>query len=158
MNIPATTIESTTLTLTRQIDTRPEKVFQAWTEPALLMQWFGPHGVTTKAAEVDLHVGGRYQLTLLEPDGNIVLVGGEYRVIDPPKLLAFTWVLDGQNCSGGQGQYAETLVTIEFEDMNGSCRLTLTHEFLPGEESKAGHSIGWVGSLDRLEAWVGSPA
>ena len=155
MNQPATTIKNETLSLSRQLKAPKEKIFQAWTDPTLLTQWFGPHGVITTAADVDLRVGGQYRLTMQEPDGSIIQLGGEYRVIKPPHKLVFTWTLDGQSCDGSDGHFAETLVTIELEEISGSCRLTLTHEFLPTEESKAGHSMGWTGSLDRLEGVVG---
>ncbi len=152
MNLPARNIDHTSLSITRLIKASPEKVFKAWTDPSLLTRWFGPHGVTTTAAKVDLRIGGKYQFTMQEPDGTRHHPNGEYRIIDPPKKLVFTWILDGQGCSGSDGHHAETLVTIELEDVNGSCRLTLTHDFLPSEESKAAHNMGWTGSLDRLEA------
>lgn len=154
MNLPATNIESMTLRLSRHFPVPCEKVFKAWTDPDLLTQWFGPPGVTTKAAAVDLRVGGKYLFTMQEPDGNVIDHGGEYRLIDPPRNLVFTWVLDGQSCAGSEGQYVETMVTLEFENVNGSCQLHLTHELLPGEASKEGHHMGWIGSLDRLEEMI----
>jgi len=155
MNQPASNIVDTSLSISRQLPASPEDVFKAWTDPALLAKWFGPHGVTTTAAEVDLRVGGKYRFTMQEPDGTLHHPNGEYRVIDRPKKLVFTWILDGQGCSGSDGSYTETQVTIELEDMNGSSRLILTHDFLPGEESKAAHHMGWTGSLERLEELVG---
>jgi len=68
--------------------------------------------------------------------------------------LVFTWILEGQGCEGSEDQYAETVVTIEFQDMGTSTRLILTHEFLPSEESKEGHSMGWNSSFDCLEAML----
>ena len=155
MNLPVTNIDHTSLTITRLFKASPEKVFKAWTDPTLLTRWFGPQGVTTTAVEVDLRIGGKYQFTMQEPDGTRHHPKGEYHIIDPPKKLVFTWVLDGQGCSGSDGQYTETRVTIDFEEVDGSCRLTLTHDFLPGEESKAAHNMGWTGSLERLEEMVG---
>lgn len=155
MNLPASDITQTSLSISRRFAASSEKVFKAWTDPALLTRWFGPHGVTTTDADVDLRVGGKYHFTMQEPDGKIHHPNGEYRVIDPPKKLVFTWVLDGQGCSGSDGNYTETLVTIELEDVDGSCHLTLTHEFLPGDESKAAHDMGWNGSLERLMELVG---
>ena len=155
MSLPASNIEHTSLSITRRLDASPEKVFKAWTDPGLLTQWFGPHGVTTTSAEIDLRVGGKYHFTMEEPDGTRHEPKGEYRVIEPSKKLVFTWVLDGDSCSGGDGRYTETQVTIELEDVEGSCRLTLTHDFLPSEASKDAHNAGWTGSLDRLEEMEG---
>ena len=150
MSLPAADIQNYTLTLTRDFNAPREKVFQAWTDPEILMQWFGPKGVSTESAQIDLKVGGKYQYTLKLPDGKIVNHHGEYREIDPPNKLVFTGILDGQGCGGSEGVYAETVVTVEFQDMGSSTRLTLTHDFLPSEESKESHSFGWTGSFDCL--------
>ena len=86
-----------------------------------------------------------------EPNGNIVNHGGQYREIDPPNKLVFTWILEGQNCEGSEGLYAETVVTIEFHEIGDSTRLILTHEFLPNEKSREGHTMGWIGCFDKLK-------
>ena len=154
MNQPAINIQDCRLTLSREIQAPIESVFSAWTDPESLKKWFGPHGVNTTDAQVDLTIGGRYQLTMQEPDGKTIVHGGVYREIDPPRRLVFSWLLEGQGCAGSEGEQAETVVTIEFEDIGSATRLTLTHDFLPSEASKAGHNMGWTGSLDRLEAVV----
>jgi uncharacterized protein YndB with AHSA1/START domain len=46
------------------------------------------------------------------------------------------------------------VVTLDFEDLDSTTRLTLTHDFLPSESSKEGHTMGWTGSLDRLATVV----
>ena len=151
MNLPATDIQTYSLSLTRDFNAPREKVFQAWTDPEIITKWFGPEGVSTESAQIDLKVGGKYQFELKLPDGTISTHHGEYREIDPPNKLVFTGILDGQSCSGSEGVYAETLVTIELQDLGAATRLTLTHEFFPNEESKEGHNMGWSGSFDRLE-------
>lgn len=151
MNPTDTDVKLYTLSLTRDFNAPRETVFNAWTDPEVLTRWFGPKGVSTESAEVDLTIGGRYRFTMKEPNGNIVKIGGEFRKIDPPKKLVYTWVLDEQGCGGSDGQYAETLVTIEFQDQGPTTRLILTHEFLPSETSKEAHNMGWSGSFDCLE-------
>jgi uncharacterized protein YndB with AHSA1/START domain len=150
MNMPATEIQEYTVSLTREFNASPEKVFQAWTDPEMLRKWFGPKGVRTEPAEVDVRIGGAYQFIMTLPDGNVVNHYGKYKEIDPPRRLVFTWVLEGQACEGSADSFAETLVSIEFEDMGGATRLTLTHDLLPTEESRAGHEFGWTDSFERL--------
>jgi uncharacterized protein YndB with AHSA1/START domain len=65
-----------------------------------------------------------------------------------------SWILDGQDCDGSEGEYAETVVTIEFHDLGSATRLVLTHDFLPSEKSKEAHSMGWKGCLEHLEAYL----
>jgi len=50
------------LVVRRLIPASPDAVFAAWTEPAHLLKWWGPRGVSLAAAEIDLRVGGRYRL------------------------------------------------------------------------------------------------
>jgi uncharacterized protein YndB with AHSA1/START domain len=143
------------LTITRDFNAAPNTLFQAWTDPNKLMQWFGPAGVTTIEAHVDLKVGGSYRLVMQEADGKRHTPHGEYREIDPPKRLIFTWVLDDDSdCDGSEGEFAETVVTVEFQTVGSGTRLVLTHDFLPSDNSRAAHQMGWDGCLDSLSRMV----
>jgi uncharacterized protein YndB with AHSA1/START domain len=144
-------VKSHTLTLTRDFEADRSRLFQAWTDPEMLKQWFGPPGVLTLDAHVDLRVGGEYRLTLQEPGGATIVHGGVYQTVDPPDRLVFTWVLEDQGCEGSEGLFAETRVSLSFEARGSGSRLVLTHDFLPTQASRAAHAEGWVGSLDRLE-------
>jgi hypothetical protein len=42
-------------------------------------------------------------------------------------------------------------VTVELDDRDGGTELRLTHEQLPNEESRDGHTRGWNSALDKLE-------
>jgi uncharacterized protein YndB with AHSA1/START domain len=46
------------LVLERAIPVPPERVWAAWTEPELLMQWFTPSPWKTVAVDIDLRPGG----------------------------------------------------------------------------------------------------
>ena len=71
------------LNLERHIAASPQRVFEAWTRPQLLMQWWGPPGVTCPGALIDLRVGGPYAIANLTPKGT-VWIRGEFEVIEPP--------------------------------------------------------------------------
>lgn len=151
MNSTATKIDQYSVSLTRDVNAPIEKVFRAWTDPDILTKWFGPKEVTTRSAQVDLKVGGKYQLVMEAAEGKIHTIGGAFREIDPPRKLVFTWILDPQGCEGSDGFDAETLVTLEFQDLGAATRIALTHDFLPSEKSKESHQMGWIGSFDCLE-------
>ena len=155
MNISTAEQQNLNLAVSREFNAPCANVFKAWTDPETLKKWFGPHGVTAQSANIDLKVGGDYQITMRLPEGDVVIHRGQYRHIEPPHKLVFTWILEGQACEGSDGESAETLVTIEFKDMGETTRVELTHEFLPSEKSKEGHAMGWNGSLERLAALWG---
>ena len=133
-----------------------QALFRAWTDPQALMKWFGPKGVQTTIADVDLSVGGAYRIVMLDPDGNTIEHGGEYREIKNPDKLVFTWVLRNQACEGSANEDAETLVTLHFRRLSEhTTELTLLHEYLPSEKARAGHEFGWNSSLECLDRHIG---
>ncbi len=150
MNTTLSAEQQHTITLSKDFRAPAEKIFDAWTDPEVLKSWFGPEGVVTTAASIDLRPGGSYSLTMALPDGKTVIHRGVYRSIEKPSMLSFTWILEGQDCEGSKEQHAETLVTLEFQEKNNITTLVLTHDFLPSESSKEAHGYGWAGSLDRL--------
>src|ERR1700685_2510754 len=50
--------------LERTYDASPEKVWQAWTNPEMLKQWWGPDNVSIPECEVDLKVGGKFYIVM----------------------------------------------------------------------------------------------
>ena len=141
------------LQITRNYSASPEAVFQAWTDPKALMQWFAPSDTfTTPVAEVNLLVGGSYRIQIKDPSGEIHTVGGVYREIQQPTRLVFTWAWEeAGDCGGGTDDpITETLVTVEFHQVGTGTELILTHEQLPTEEARKKHQEGWSGCLTKL--------
>ena len=135
---------ATMLNLSRIIRAPREKVFAAWTQPALLRQWWGPGPVSCPQAEVDLREGGAYRLANLQPDGSIVWISGEFQRIRPPEELVYTWSL-----SEMPGE--PTLVRVEFRAHAEGTELVLTHERFAIEAVRDMHLQGWGGCIDKLE-------
>lgn len=150
MNTAISKEQKHTITLSKNFNAPADKIFTAWTDPEMLRLWFGPEGVKTKSASIDLRIGGEYSFTMVLPDGNKVVHRGEYRIIERPTKIAFTWILEGQACEGSAEHHAETLVTLEFSENEDITTLVLTHDFLPSESSREAHEFGWHGSLERL--------
>lgn len=84
------TTESRELVLTRLIDATPEKLFRAWTEPALLKQWFCPKPWTVASAELDVRAGGTSIIVMRSPDGQEFPNQGIYLEVVPNERLVFT--------------------------------------------------------------------
>lgn len=140
-----TTTTETSLRLTRLIQADPAAVFEAWTDPKQLNLWSAPEPMDVEA-EVDLRVGGRYRLLMKGSDGGVFTAVGEYREIDRPNRLSYTWKWE----EAGNDHY-DTLVTVEFHDRNGATEVVLTHELFPDAEIAGKHDEGWTSCLTRLE-------
>ncbi len=131
----------------RTYNASPEKVFAAWTQPEFLKKWWGvADGYTVPIAEVDLQVGGKYRLGMLPPNGDsLVVLTGEYRVIQPPQKLVFTWRFENR------GETAESLITLVFLARGHGTELILTHEYRGTEAMAKEFRMGWEGMFARLE-------
>jgi len=75
----------------------PERVFHALVDPEQLMQWFTSEICPTKFFEFEARPGGRYryasgQSTLTVNGVNKFECQGEVLEVDPPRLLAYTWI------------------------------------------------------------------
>ena len=74
-----------------------ERIFEALADPQLRMWWWGAEGrFQTTHMESDLHPGGKWIMRGIGVGGRPFRVAGEYRIIEPPRLLVFTWLPDWQ--------------------------------------------------------------
>src|SRR5258708_26660076 len=72
-----------------------EGIVEALTNPDQRMEWWGAEGrFQTTEMESDLRPGGRWAMRGTGLGGKPFSVVGEYRTIDRPRLLVFTWLPD----------------------------------------------------------------
>lgn len=140
-----------TLVVRRMIRATPERLFEAWTQPNQLKQWWGPESVTCIAAEVNLHVGGRYRIANQFPDGSVIWIVGEFQVIEPPHSLTYTWQIEGSSASS-------ELVNVRFEPHNGATEVIVTHSRIPDRITRDRHEQGWLGCLNGLVEYLSGHA
>ncbi len=136
----------TELTIRRVIAARPARIFEAWTRPELLQQWWGPAGVRCISAEVDLRAGGVYRIGNQLPDGGVVWISGEFELVESPHRLVYSWRVEGEPVSR---------VTVSFAPiMDGATEVVIHHERIHSTTVRDDHERGWQGCLDGLERWV----
>jgi uncharacterized protein YndB with AHSA1/START domain len=139
-----------TLTVVRTIGAPPDRVFEAWTDPALLRRWLAPGRLEVVEAAADPRVGGAYRVVVVDPMGNRHTTTGEYRELVPGERLVKTWVYEGP--SHPAGRYP-TLLTVDFRDTGaGTTELTIRQDRLLTEMDREGNRDGWRLCLDKLEA------
>jgi len=127
--------------LTRHFDASPERVFDAWLDPAAAGKWLfaTPTGQMTRV-EIDARVGGKF--LLIRRDGDDVDHKGEYIEVDRPRRLAFTFKVPKYSSEN-------TRVTIDIVPVGNGCNLTLTHEAVLPEWLDRTRQ-GWTMILDNL--------
>lgn len=139
------------LMLTRTFEAPAALLWEAWTDPSRATQWMGPPDYPAIHSEGDLRPGGRWRTCLRKPDGSPMWQGGEYREIDPPRRLVFTFAWDPE--TGGTGH--ETLVIVEFEERTpGRTTMHFRQAVFATIEQRDGHREGWTATFDRLETYL----
>ena len=149
------TTDTRELVLTRLIDAPPEKVYRAWTEPALLKQWFAPLPFITPVAELDVRPGGANLIVMRAPDGTDMPNRGVYLEVVPNQKLVFT---NAYTQAWEPSDKPFMTVILTFETEGGRTRYTArvrhwsdadreTHE-------KMGFHKGWGQCADQLAALV----
>ena len=138
------------LHLERLLDAPPERVFAAWTDPALLRRWWAAEpGWTTPEATVDLRPGGAYRLSMQGTDGIVRTVIGEYLEVEPPRRLVYTWRWESPGYRAPDG--GVTVVSIDFVAEGAGTRVVLEQRDHKSEAARDSHGRGWRGCLDSLE-------
>ena len=146
---PAPAAEQEVL-ITRIFQAPRERVWTAWTDPDQVAAWFGPEHFDTPPDKVriDLRVGGRYELTMVQRDsGREFPVGYEIIELDEPALLVLR-----SDPMPEAGMHEPTVTRVELHDHGDKTRMTLTDGPYP---AGGGHAeAGWRSAFDQLEAFV----
>ena len=122
-------------------------VFGMHVEPDQLERWWGPEGFTAPSIELDLRVGGGYRIAMQPPDGDHFFLSGEFRLVDPPARLAYTFRWEDPDPDD-----RETVVACTLRDLRDSTEMIVEQGPFATEGRRALHEQGWTESLDRLHA------
>jgi uncharacterized protein YndB with AHSA1/START domain len=154
-----TTVERTSereLVVTRMFNGPARIVFDAWTNPELLKRWWAPRslGVSLFECESDLRAGGTYRYAFGRDPKDPEVFSGRYVEVTPPTRLVLTQLYERVREAG------EAVVTITFEESDGSTRLTL-HQLFPSKEAldgavSSGMEHGMRETFDQLDILVAS--
>ncbi len=148
-NQTKTTIDRATFTITfqRSFTAPREDVFEAWTQPDQIAEWWDPTGVRLSGCAIDLRPGGAFKF-VTQDAGHSPPFAGVYRVIDPPSLLEF--------------EAMGSLGTVRLEADRGTTHMTVTIRCGSAEHLeqfvKLGVDVGTDRTLDNLVAHVAKKA
>lgn len=141
-----TAVATRTIVQEVTINAPAARVFEALTSPEQRTQWWGRDGrFQTTHVESDLKVGGKFKMAGTA-FGRPFTVTGEYRTIEPPRVLAFTWLPSWQTDA------SITLVRFDLSETDDVTTVRLTHAGLTPEGLEA-HQ-GWAQILARLQTFA----
>ncbi|WP_158814153.1 SRPBCC family protein [Methylocapsa sp. S129] len=85
------------IVLSRVIAAPRERVFQAWSDPKQITQWFGPDGFKIESLECDIRAGGRWRFVYTGPDGARYESRMVFLRIEAPRLIEIEHGSDKDN-------------------------------------------------------------
>jgi uncharacterized protein YndB with AHSA1/START domain len=160
--------QSKDFVLSRVFDAPRDLMWQCFTDPEHMKQWWGPKGVKVVKSQMDLRPGGSYLYGMQTPDGKVMWGKMVYRKIDPQDRIEFINSFSDE--AGGLTRHPlaptwplELLSVFTFEDAPGG-KTKFTIRWTPlnasAEEQQtfdAGHASmtqGWGGTLEQLATYL----
>ena len=140
---------------TRIFDAPRELVFEAWTDPKHLAQWWGPDGFTTTTSAFDMRPGGVWRFVMHGPDGRDYENRVTFDEIVRPERIVY------HHGGGDDVEPVQFRTTVIFEDLGGKTKLTWRGEF-PSAAARDrvirdyGADKGLVQTMSRLGDYVAS--
>lgn len=156
-NTPPSDLPDRELVLSRHFAAPRAKVYQAWTDPALLVRWFTPAPYTTAHAELDVRPGGSSFVIMRSPEGVEIPTHGVYLEVVENERLVLT---DAYTRAWEPSAKPFATICLTFEDEDGGTRYTarVLHWTVADRETheKMGFYEGWGIATDQLAAVVES--
>jgi uncharacterized protein YndB with AHSA1/START domain len=115
------------------IDAPPDVVFDCFCDPAALLTWMGDR------AELEPRPGGLFAVDIDEME-----VRGEFKVVERPGRLVFSWGFVGSEVLPGASS-----VEVTLSAHGEGTELILIHRDLPESETSR-HAVGWNQCLPLL--------
>ena len=140
--------------ITRVFHAPRRMVWNAWTAPDMLVNWFGCAAFTTTAAEADVRVGGMWRVIMVAPTGEEFPAYGTYLEVREPELLRLSHHWEKTVADVNPARHS-TEVTVEFHKVEGGTRMEFRQTGLATIASRDSHIGGWCDSFDALMLRLG---
>jgi uncharacterized protein YndB with AHSA1/START domain len=144
------------LRISRVFHAPRETVFKAWSSAEHVKNWFSPATYTVSDAEVQMRVGGTFDVCMRSPTGQEHWSRGKFVEVTPHTRL----VIDMHALDSAGGKLFRAYTEVDFSDALGGTQMdvTQTYTFLDPSIAApmvAGAPEGWRTTLDKLEQEVG---
>ena len=162
----SSTTPSKDFVISRVLNAPRDLLWKCFTDPESMRQWWGPKGFTVIHSKMDLRVGGTYHYGMKAPDGSPMWGRMVYREIVPQERLVFINSFSDE--AGGVTRHPmhlawplEMMSIFTFEDQpGGKTKFTVrwaphnatADEIKTFDEGRDSMTMGWSGTMDKLEA------
>ncbi|MEN8161274.1 MAG: SRPBCC domain-containing protein [Myxococcota bacterium] len=135
----------------RSFDAPRERIYRAFTDPALRSRWLRPaDDWTVPTTELDPRVGGAYRDVFRSPEGEEFSEHGRFEELREPERLVYSCRFEG----GGVVE-PEMRVVIDLDDAGGGkTRVRLAQTGYRSRQNRDEQEQGWPLFLDQLAKLV----
>ena len=138
------------LVLVRTFNAPKKLVWEAWTQPEHIGQWWGPRGMTTKVEKMDFRVGGKWKYLMITADGKEFPASGVFSEIKEFEKIV--------SSADFEPVTHDVIISAVFEDLGDKTKLTFS-VIHPSEEyctkqEKMGVMNGWGANFEGLEKYL----
>lgn len=149
-----TTIEADpnlpTIRIIRDFDAPPEKVFRAWIDPDLVVQWLGPKSTEMHIDRWEARTGGNYRYVALQNGEEVAAFYGSFHEVRPSERLVQTFTWEGM-------PDGVSLETMTFEDLGNGRTRTIGLSVVDNLEARnaimaSGMDLGVNEGYEKLDA------
>lgn len=137
-------------------------VFDAWTNPKFLPQWYAPYGCTVEFRKLDIRTGGKFHSCIHNPNFGDCWVVGTYIEIIPQRRIVYSMINADENGTpidptqiGMHPDWpAETIVTVTFSEADGKTTVNLKQTAPESVARKTGAYQSWIEMFEQLQATI----
>lgn len=141
------TVDNRTLIIKRTFSAPIKLVWEAWTQPKHIANWWGPKGMEVKIIEHNFNVGGKWKYAMTMPNGQEFSSDGVYSEIVPLKKIVTTANFRPMT----EGVEIEALFEEDGKKTNLTFRVLHATEAYAKQQEKMGFFNGWGSTFERLE-------
>ncbi len=136
-----------TLSIKKVFNAPIKLVWEAWTNPDHVIQWWAPKGMKINVMQHNFKVGGKWKYSMPMPDGNMFISEGTYLEIEPQNKIVTT--ADFKPMTEG----VELHVVFEADGDKTKFTFSVVHatEDYAKQQEQMGFYNGWGSALNRLE-------
>lgn len=141
----------------RMLNAPQKLVYEAWTNPEYLTQWWTPFGFTAEVVEFNPIPNGKIHIRLTDPDNNQYFAKGIFLELSPIDLIYIRGQAPNTDACGA-GLPPDAVIKILLKPVGEKTQLTIDTQFID-ESAKsaaqdAGYNQGWGSALDFLEKFL----
>ena len=143
-------LNNRTLTIEKTFNAPLKLVWEAWSQPEHIGQWWGPKGMETKVIEHEFKVGGHWKYVMQMPNGGEFITEGIYsEIIEHKKIVSSA---DFKPMTEGVELH------VHFKESGKQTKFTfkVVHETAAycKQQEQMGFYNGWGSTFERLDEFV----